>query len=624
MLKHQRHSNYVVWLCTLIFILAISMAACNNKEDTPTDKSTEVNTDNNDIDNKDMENVDDNKENENNSENTDTVDNTDDATDDTTSDKEEDEVADPTTGDSQWPEDFSLYKAYEGDFLVGTIYTDDNRNGAGKELTLKHFNVITPENIMKPEYMQPSEGNFNYKNSDVMVDFGQDNGQKLIGHCLAWHNQSGNWLGRSVTREQAIEQLRSHITNIVGNYKGEFLAWDVVNEAINDGAKLPADGDWTKCLRQTQWLTSIGPDYMAMAFTFAREADPDLKLYYNDYNLNEKSKADIVYAMVKDLREQGIPIDGIGMQGHYTVDTSIGTVEYSLKKFSELGVEVSITELDVGVNGASPSGLTEEQEIKQGIKYAELFQLFKKYSNVIERVTLWGNVDNKSWRSDRFPCLFNADYTPKQAAYAVLDPEKYLLLNKGEEEVAEATVIKAKYGTPVIDAEIDDIWNDSPAVDVKGQITAWEGATGKVRVLWDEKFVYALFAVEDGVLNSLSPNAYEQDSVEIFLDQNNAKSPYYEEDDGQYRVNYDGVISFGTKPEITGFTAKAIKTDKGYLVEMAIPLVQAPNEGMKMGFEAQVNDSNDKGMRQSIAKLHDMTDNSYQTTENWAEIELVK
>ncbi|HKL78944.1 MAG TPA: endo-1,4-beta-xylanase [Mobilitalea sp.] len=615
MLKHQRQNNHVVLLCILIFILSIFMTACNNSTNTPTGQNTELKdaTQNTDIKEKT-----DAEESTDTEENTDTEVKTDDV--DTT----ENNVEEPTSIDFEWPEDFSLYTAYEGEFLLGTIYTDDNRSGADQELTLKHFNAITAENIMKPEYMQPTEGSFNYLNSDVMVQFGQENGQNLVGHTLAWHSQSGKWLGRNVTRDQAIEQLKSHITNIVGNYKGEFLSWDVVNEAINDGVSLPADGDWTKCLRVTQWLTSIGPDYMAMAFTFAHEADPDLKLYYNDYNLNDKSKADIVYAMVKDLREQGIPIDGIGMQGHYSVDTPIGSVEYSLKRFAELGVEISITELDVGVNGASPAGLTEEQEIKQGLAYAELFQLFREYSDNIGRVTLWGYVDNKSWRSDRFPCLFNSDYTPKQAAYAVLNPEKYILMNQVEEEVTEAIVAQAKYGTPIIDAEIDAIWNDSSVVEVKGQLTAWEGATGKVRVLWDEKFVYALFEVEDGVLNSSSPNAYEQDSVEIFLDQNNGKTAFYEEDDGQYRVNYDSVASFGSRPEITGFTAKATRSGDGYLVEMAIPLVNLPTEGMKMGFEAQINDSNEMGMRQSIAKFSDMTDYSYQTTEKWAELELVK
>ena len=533
----------------------------------------------------------------------------------------------PTTEDLapveyQWPEDFSLYEAYKDEFLIGTIYTDAARN-QDKELILKHFNVITPENLMKPEYMQPREGSFNFSSSDTMVKFGEDNGLYIVGHTLAWHQQSGKWMGVNVTKEKAIEQLRSHISNVAGKYKGRIVAWDVVNEAILDGVTLPADGDWTKCLRKTQWLNSIGPEYMALAFKFAHEADPDAKLYYNDYNLNNKSKADIVYAMVKDLLEQGVPIHGIGMQGHYSVDTSVGTVEYSLSKFSELDVEISITELDVGVNGASRSGLTKEQEMAQGIKYAELFKLYKKYSDSIERVTFWGYVDNKSWRRENFPCLFNADKTPKEAAYAVLNPELYLELYQTDTK-REPRIAKAKYGTPIIDAEIDELWNSSEVVEVNNSITAWEGTKGSLRLLWDESLLYVLFEVTDPILNKSSQSAHEQDSIEIFLDQNNDKTPYYDKDDGQYRVNYEGRATFGSVPDKAGFVTKAKITDKGYLVEMAIPLLEAAEEGLVMGFDAQINDSNASGIRQSITKFNDITDNSWQSTEFWGNLILEK
>lgn len=322
---------------------------------------------------------------------------------------------------------FSLADAYSDYFLLGTIYTPKTLSDPEKSLVLGNFNCITPENIMKPEYMQPTEGNFNFTESDTMMQFAGENNLKVVGHTLVWHQQSGDWLGRNVTREEAIEQLRNHITSIVSRYRGKVLSWDVVNEAVDDGKSLPADGDWTKCLRETQWLSSIGPDYIALAFTFAHEADPDAKLYYNDYNLNDSKKAEVVCAMVRDLKSQGVPIDGIGMQGHYTTNVSVASVERSLKMFSELGVEVSISELDVAVNDAAGAkSLTREQEIRQAVTYAKLFKVFKKYSDLIKRVTFWGTVDSASWRSDRFPCLFNGDYTPKEAVYAVLDPEKYL------------------------------------------------------------------------------------------------------------------------------------------------------------------------------------------------------
>lgn len=523
------------------------------------------------------------------------------------------------------PEDFSLYEAYKEDFLIGTIYTDASRSGQDMELTLKHFNAITPENIMKPQYMQPQEGIFNYSSSDMMVSFAKEKGLKVVGHTLAWHQQTGNWLGRNVSREEAVEQLKSHITNVVGQYKGQIISWDVVNEAINDGATLPADGDWTKCLRQTQWTSSIGSDYLAMAFAFAHEADPDAKLYYNDYNLNNKNKADIVYAMVKDLKSQGVPIDGIGMQGHYSVDTPIGSVEYSLKRFSELNVEVSITELDLGVNGAAATGLTEEQEIKQGITYAQLFQLFKEYKDMIARVTFWGYVDNKSWRADRYPCLFNADYSPKLAAYAVYDPEAFLAYYQSEDTgVTKAKTAEAKSGTPMIDGEIDPLWESCTKYPVDSQVMAWEGATGTVRLAWDEKYVYILIEVMDSELNHSSMNAYEQDSVELYLDQSNEKNSYYDDNDGQYRINYIGEESFGTIPEVLGFDSTVKEISGGYLIETAIPLLAKATVGVTMGFDAQINDSNQNGMRQSISKFNDITDNSYQSTDRWGNVLLVK
>lgn len=529
----------------------------------------------------------------------------------------------PDSTEDGYSSDFSLFEAYEDYFVIGTIYTHDNLEGMDKDLLLTQFNAITPENIMKPEYMQPTQGSFHYDDSDKMMDFAVENDLFVAGHVLAWHQQTGGWLGQNISKEQAIEQLRSHITNIVSKYKGKISSWDVVNEAIADDMALPEDNDWTKCLRQTQWLRSIGPEYIAMAFQFAREADSDVRLYYNDYNLNVKSKADVVYAMVKDLLEQGVPIDGIGMQGHYSTDTTDGPVRYSVDLFSTLDIEISITELDVTVNNADHSGLTEEQELQQAIVYAKLFSLFKEYKDVIARVTFWGNLDSKSWRSDRFPCLFNADYSPKLAVSAILDPEAFLEEN-AVDFINEANVAQANYGTPVIDGDIDDVWADCSIAPVNIPIMAWEGATGAVRLLWDEAYVYVLFEVEDELLNMDSANVHEQDSIEIFLDQYNEKLSHYGDGAGQYRVNYNGDVSFGTIPSEEGFSAAAKTTDTGYIIEMAILLLDTPAEGDVMGFDAQINDSDDKGVRQSMTKFNDPTNNSYLSPEQWGEMILVK
>ena len=519
----------------------------------------------------------------------------------------------------------SLKEIYKDDFMIGTIYTSRIESGLDCMLVTQHFDIITPENLMKPEYMQPTEGTFNFNQSDRMMLFADSFEMKVVGHTLAWHQQSGNWLGKSAAnREEAIEQLKNHIYGVAGQYKGEIYSWDVLNEAISDGAKLPDNGDWTQCLRETQWTQSIGPDYVAMAFQFAHEADPDALLYYNDYNLNNYNKAEIVAAMVSDLRSQGVPIHGIGMQGHYSTDTTISSVRSSLEMFSEIeGIVVSVTEQDVGVTGSNGK-LTAANEKKQALFYAKLFSLYKEYADLIERVTFWGYRDDTSWRSENCPLIFNADLSPKEAFYAILDPEAYVAA-AAEDPAAAPRRVEAYYGTPVIDGERDAIWvTKAGNYVVNTPVYAWQGATGTVRMLWDESYLYVMMEVTDSVLNASSPNRYEHDSIEVFLDEQNTKEEYYTEAAGQYRVNYQGHITFGTVPTEAGVTAATSLTDKGYIVELAIPFVNDVKEGQILGFDAQINDSNAQGVRQSIMKFNDPSDASFSSTAGWGELVLKK
>lgn len=521
----------------------------------------------------------------------------------------------------------SLKEIYKDYFMIGTIYTRTIDSGKDNELIKQHFNVITPENLMKPEYMQRPQGTFNFGESDHMMSIAERDGLTVVGHTLAWHNQSGDFLGiknadgTPVTRDQAIEQLKNHIYGVAGQYAGKIYSWDVLNEAIADGARLPEDGDWTKCLRETQWTKSIGPDFVAMAFRFAHEAAPDALLYYNDYNLNDRSKAEIAAAMVSDLRSQGVPIHGIGMQGHYSTDTALGSVRSSLELFSEIeGIVVSVTELDVGVNGSN-GALSAKSEKKQALYYAKLFELYKEYGDLIERVTFWGYRDDTSWRSENCPLLFNKDLTPKEAFYALMDPQAYIAASETEEAAPPPRRANAFYGTPEIDGERDAVWlQKTMPANINTPLFAWQGATGSVRLLWDESYMYAYLEIKDSVLNASSPNYHEQDSVEIFLDEQNTKRDYYTDLAGQYRVNYEGLLTFGTVPTEKGVKAAAKVTGNGYVIEIAIPLTNTPSEGMVFGFDAQINDSNANGSRQSVMKFHDATDNSYNNTAGWGEV----
>lgn len=520
----------------------------------------------------------------------------------------------------------SLKEIYKDYFMIGTIYTRTIDSGKDNELVKQHFNIITPENLMKPEYMQRPQGTFNFAESDHMMSVAERDGLSVVGHTLAWHSQSGDFLGiknkegNPVTRDEAIQQLKDHIYGVAGQYKGQIYSWDVLNEAIADGAKLPEDGDWTKCLRDTQWTRSIGPEFVAMAFQFAHEADPDALLYYNDYNLNIADKAEIAAAMVADLRSQGVPIHGIGMQGHYSTDTSLGSVRNSLKLFSQIeGIKVSVTELDVGVPNTNGK-LSSQNEKKQALYFAKLFCIYKEYADIIERVTFWGYRDDTSWRSENSPLLFNKDLTPKEAFYALMDPEAYIAAADAEETVV-ARRANANYGTPEIDGTKDAVWlQETMPYKINTPLFAYQGASGTVRVLWDEHYVYTLFEITDKDLNKDSFNMHEQDSIELFLDPENMKEDYFTDFAGQYRVNYKGELSFGTVPTTEGVKAAATQTANGYIVELAIPVKNTLSAGMVLGFEAQINDSNNMGMRQSVMKFNDSTDNSYTSTALWGEL----
>lgn len=520
----------------------------------------------------------------------------------------------------------SLKEIYKDYFMVGTIYTERIDSGKDNELVKQHFNVITPENLMKPEYMQRPQGTFNFKSSDHMMEIAERDGFTVVGHTLAWHNQSGDFLGKvnkegePVTRDEAIQQLKDHIYGVAGQYAGQIYSWDVLNEAIQDGAKLPEDGDWTKCLRKTQWTESIGPEFVAMAFQFAHEADPNALLYYNDYGLNNKDKAEIAAAMIADLRSQGVPIHGIGMQSHYSIETSLSSVRRSLELFSSIeGLRISVTELDIAVPNVNGK-LSAQNEKKQAVYYAKLFNLYKEFGDVIERVTFWGYRDDTSWVSDSCPMPFTKNLEPKEAFYAIMDPDAYLAAAEAEETV-QARLAFAYNGTPEVDGTKEALWlQKTTPYKINTPLYAWQGASGTVRVLWDDNYLYALFEIEDSLLNADSPNTYEQDSIELFLDPENMKADYYTDLAGQYRVNYKGELSFGTVPTTQGVKAAATQTANGYIVEIAIPLKNTPSAGMTFAFDAQINDSNEMGVRQSVMKFNDATDNSYASAELWGNL----
>ncbi|GHU78157.1 hypothetical protein FACS189462_2080 [Spirochaetia bacterium] len=520
-----------------------------------------------------------------------------------------------------------LKSVYEKDFLIGNAISGPDLAGRAYELLKRHHNAATAGNAMKPASVQREKGVFTFEEADAMVDKVLASGMKMHGHTLAWHQQSPDWMNREgIPRAEALENLTTHIKTVAGHFAGRVISWDVLNEAINDNPTNPTD--WRSSLRQSPWFKALGPEYVETAFKAAREADPNAKLYYNDYNLDNQNKSIAVYNMVKELNEKnpnagGRPlIDGVGMQGHYRVTTSPRDVETSLERFIGLGVEVSITELDV--QAGADGKLSEQQANEQALLVAQLFRIYKAHAANIARITFWGLDDGTSWRSATNPTLFDKNYKAKPAFYAALDPDAFIAQHKTN-KVKNIKLANAKYGTPKVDGSADAIWKTAEPLPVGEYLMAWQGAFGTAKVLWDEKNLYVLVEVQGAALNKTSKNAHEQDSVEVFVDENNGKKTYYEAGDGQYRVNFDNEASFNPASIAEGFVSRTKVSGKNYTVEMQIPFKTIkPAANMLIGFDVQINGASAQGIRQSVAVWNDTSGNSYQNTSGYGNLKLAK
>ncbi len=334
----------------------------------------------------------------------------------------------------------SLANAYINSFLIGTALNTMQILGtdtASVKIIKNNFNSVVAENCMKSEILQPELGKFDFYLADKFVEFGLKNDMFIVGHTLVWHSQVPDWIfiddnGNDVSRDTLIERMRKHITTVVSWYKGKVKGWDVVNEAFTDNGEL----------RKSKWYKIIGEDYIELAFKFAAEADPDAELYYNDYSMPNPAKRDGVIEFFKKLKEKGIRIDAIGMQGHYSLDfPDLKDFEDAIIAFSGLNLKVMITELDITVlpspsnnNSADISQnfelmdslnpykekLPDSMRLKLENRYVDLFKILLNHKESISRVTLWGVTDNQSWRNywpidgrTDYPLLFDRNYQRK-------------------------------------------------------------------------------------------------------------------------------------------------------------------------------------------------------------------
>ena len=330
----------------------------------------------------------------------------------------------------------TLKQAYENYFPIGVAVASRNLSGPEAELITKQFSSVTPENAMKMGPIHPEPDRYNWQDADAIVEFAQKNGMKVRGHTLCWHNQTPKWFftdnaGKQVSREILLSRLKQHIDDVVGRYKGKIYAWDVVNEAVPDTS--------SSIYRKSKFYEIIGEDYIEKAFEYAHAADPEAKLFYNDYNTESTSKREKIFQLLKKLKEKNVPVHGVGLQGHWSIfEPSAEELEKSITQFSSLGLAVQITELDVSTHPKeherrqkkpTDSGLlTPEMITKQTEQYKMLFDVFRKHKGTVTGVTFWNVSDKSTWldnfpvpgRKD-YPLLFDQSYQPKPAYFKVTD-----------------------------------------------------------------------------------------------------------------------------------------------------------------------------------------------------------
>jgi endo-1,4-beta-xylanase len=335
----------------------------------------------------------------------------------------------------------TLKGAYEKDFLIGVAVNQHQYSGEdarGDSIIKANFNSISPENVLKWDSVHPQADTYTFRGADEYVQFGEANHMLIVGHTLIWHYQTPAWVfegtnGQPVDRETLLRRMHDHIQTVVGRYKGRIKVWDVVNEVLNE------DGT----LRQTPWMKIIGEDYIAKAFQYAHEADPDAVLRYNDYALEKEIKRNGAIALLKKLQAQGVPVMAVGLQGHCNLGSpSVAQEDAAIAALAKLNLQVMITELDIDCSragqrttsadiaanaqaqaaggGLSAESLSDALQQRLARRYSDLFGVFLKHKDVIKSVTFWGVTDADSWRAHGNPLLFDRHGQPKPAFDAVI------------------------------------------------------------------------------------------------------------------------------------------------------------------------------------------------------------
>ena len=341
----------------------------------------------------------------------------------------------------------ALKEVFKDKFMIGSALNRDQiagKDSKSMDLVIKHFNTITPENVLKWEKIHPEPGVYDFEAADAFVEFGQKHNMYIVGHVLVWHNQTPDWVfedenGNPISREALLKNLKDHIDTVVGRYKGRIHSWEVVNEAITEAGEF----------RKSKWFEIIGKEYIEKAFQWAHEADPDAELYYNDYNMWYTGRRTTLVELVNEMKSKNVPIHGIGLQAHWGLDYApLDKLEESIQIYATTGLKLMVTEMEINVlpnpDDFAGANITDSFELKakfnpypdvlpdsmQGMlaaQYRNFFKLFLKYKDNISRITFWGVHDGLSWTNNwpvpgrtNYPLLFDRKYEPKPAFYEII------------------------------------------------------------------------------------------------------------------------------------------------------------------------------------------------------------
>lgn len=340
----------------------------------------------------------------------------------------------------------SLKKAVGTRFKTGVgISFRVLRNERDAALIKQHFEILTPENCMKPQGIHPKENEWNFGPTDSFAQFARDNQLEMVGHCLVWakDDRTDEWMmtegENEVSKETLLKRVENHVETVVKRYADVVTHWDVVNEAIGDSDE--------GLLRDSIYSRTSGMDFIVTAFKTARKYDPDALLIYNDYNGHKPGKREKLIQFLTELKAKGAPIDAYGMQGHFELgDNSLEELKTTFGELRKLGIQVVVSELDIDVvkrgrwwaeGGKYRDELQSFDPYKNGLpsevaeqmcdQYIKLFRLFDEYQDTIARVSFWNLHDGQSWlnyfpwQRVNYPLLFDRDRKPKAAFDAVYD-----------------------------------------------------------------------------------------------------------------------------------------------------------------------------------------------------------